>query len=308
MTYTYLLAGENLELAEAELKGFLRSQKIEESPKRKGRIAETEKHPQQLKRLGLTHEVTEKICETSTEKPEIDYRPENSFSVRVQNLTDEDFESKELEKQIGQKLSTEKNSVDLESPDEKIKAYYTGEKLIIGKIVQKIDRGLYQQRANQERPFSSPISLDPVLARALVNLSEASAGEKLIDPFCGTGGILIEAGLCGIGVYGLDIQKEMIDGCKRNLENYGIISHDIRQGDVAKINEVFDKDFEAIVTDLPYGKASKKPEKAVESFIEFLESYDRKTVFMYNEEEVGPYSADFEVYVHRSLTRYIFIV
>ncbi|WEL23071.1 methyltransferase domain-containing protein [Candidatus Nanohalovita haloferacivicina] len=308
MTYTYLLAGENLELAEAELKGFLRSQEIEEDPKREGRTAETEKHPEQLKRLGLTHEVTKKICETKLDKLEIDYRPEKSFSVRVQNLTDEDFESKELEKQIGQKISTEENSVDLENPDEKIKAYYTGEKLVIGKIVQEVDRGLYQQRANQERPFSSPISLDPVLARVLVNLSEVSAGEKLLDPFCGTGGILIEAGLCGIGVYGLDIQKEMVDGCQRNLENYGVISHDIRQGDVAEINETFEEEFNAVVTDLPYGKASKKPEKAVESFIEFLEDYSGKAVFMYNEKEVGPYSADFEVYVHKSLTRYIFIV
>jgi hypothetical protein len=34
---------------------------------------------------------------------------------------------------------------------------------------------------------------------------------------------------------------------------------------------------------------------------------DGKTVFMYNEEEVGCYEADFEIYVHGSLTRYLFV-
>jgi tRNA G10 N-methylase Trm11 len=49
MTYTYLLAGENLELAEAELNGFLKSQDIDERVKREGRLAETEAQPSQLR-------------------------------------------------------------------------------------------------------------------------------------------------------------------------------------------------------------------------------------------------------------------
>ena len=308
MTYTYLLAGENLELAEAELNGFLKSQNIDEEAEREGRLAETEAKPGQLRRLALTHEVTEKITETDPEELEIDYRPESSFAVRVENLSEHEIESKELEKQIGQAIESETNTVDLENPETVVKAYFTNEKIIIGEVVEDIDRGLFQKRKNQERPFSSPISLDPVLARVMVNLSEVSAGEKILDPFCGTGGLLIEAGLCGIGVYGLDIQEEMVKGSRENLEEYGIISHDIRQGDIAEIDKIFEESFDAVVTDLPYGKASVEEEEPVEKFLDFIEEFEGKTVFMYNEALVGGYEADFSVYVHKSLTRYIYII
>lgn len=148
--------------------------------------------------------------------------------------------------------------------------------------------------------------MDPVLARVLVNLSEVSAGESVLDPFCGTGGILIEAGLCGILPKGLDIQEKMVEGCKENLENYGILNHDIREGDISEVNDIFDE-YHAIITDLPYGKASQQKNEAVEKFLDLIENFDRKTVFMYNEASLGSYEADFEVYVHKSLTRYIFV-
>lgn len=308
MTYNYLLAGENLELAEAELNGFLRSQSIEDKAGREGRLMETESHPGQLKRLALTHEVTEKITETGLEKLEIGYRPTKTFAVRVENLSEKDIDSKELEKRIGQKIETENSTVDLENPEEVIKAYIIDEKVTIGKIIENIDRGLFQKRKNQERPFSSPISLDPVLARVMVNLSEISAGDKLLDPFCGTGGILIEAGLCGVGVYGLDIQEEMVKGSQKNLKEYGIISYDVRQGDIAETNRIFEESFDAVVTDLPYGKASVEEEKPVEKFLDFIEGFEEKAVFMYNEPSIGSYDADFSIYVHKSLTRYIYIV
>ena len=309
MTYTYLLAGENLELAEAELEGFLKSQRIDEEAKREGgRLAETDSHPGQLKRLALTHEVAEKITETKLELLEIDYTPENSFAVRVENLSEEEIDSKNLEKRIGHEIESENNTVDLENPNTVVKAYVTDKKVIIGEIVEDIDRGLFSKRENQKRPFSSPISLDPVLARAMTNLSEVSAGEKLLDPFCGTGGLLIEAGLCGVGVYGLDIQKDMVKGSQENLEEYGILSHDIRQGDIAELGEVFEQSFDAVVTDLPYGKASVEEKKPVRKFMKFLESFDGKAVFMYNKPSIGSYDADYSVYVHKSLTRYIYVL
>jgi len=250
MTYFYRLAGDNLELAEAELKGFLKAQDIEEEIQRDGNLAETENHPNQLRRLALTHEVIKKIDIEN-------FRPQGSYAVRAENLSDEDFDTQQIQKEIGEKISGLTNEVDLENPDTIVKAYKTGEKIVYGELIEDLPRGLFDKRSNEQRPFSSPISLDPVLARVMVNLSEVSAGEKVLDPFCGTGGILIEAGLCGIGVKGLDIQEEMVEGTEKNLEEYGVISHDIKQGDISKINELF-SNYSAVITDLPYGKASKK--------------------------------------------------
>ena len=288
-----------MELAEAELNGFLKAVGEDEKASRQDRLAFTDSQPEQLKRLALTHEVTEEI------NPE-DFRPEGSYAVRVENLSDKEIEKEEIESEIGQKISTDDNSVDLENPETIVKVYITEDQKFYGKLVEDIPRNLFKQRSNEKRPYSSPISMDPILARVLVNLSETSTGESLLDPFCGTGGILIEAGLCGIMPRGLDIQEEMVEGSKENLNNYGVINFDIQEGDISEIDELFDE-YNAVISDLPYGKASKQENDAVEKFLNFIEDFDRKTVFMYNEASLGDYKADFEVYVHNNLTRYIYL-
>jgi tRNA (guanine10-N2)-dimethyltransferase len=311
MSYTYLLAGENLELARCELKGFLNSQELSEEISGSKRLVETRNEPSQLKRLALTHEVGEKLSEfeiSNLEGFEPEFKPKRSFSVRAELLSGDIEDKESIEKTLGEKFSDECNSVDLESPETELKAYIDEKKIIVSEIVEDINRGLFENRVNQERPFSSPISLDPILARVLVNLSGIKPGEHVLDPFCGTGGILIEAGLCGIGVNGFDLQEKMVNGCRENLEEYGIISHDINQLDISNANNRDLGDFGAIVTDLPYGKSSKKTDEAVEHFLELLEGFEGICVFMYNEDELGSYEADFSVYVHKNLTRYIYVV
>jgi len=307
MTYTYLLAGENLDLAQKELEGLLGSQNLKKEVQRKQRIAITKQEPKLLKRLALTHEVSQLLSKTTLEELEITYRPKQSFSIRAKDLTENDRKEK-IENELGEKLSTEENSVDLENPKETIKAYILEDEVIIGKEITEIDRGLFEKRKNQKRPFSSPVSLDPVLARVLVNLSEVSAGGSVLDTFCGTGGILIEAGLCGIAVAGTDVKPEMIKGTRKNLEEYGVINHDIREEEVINAPDIFDRKFDAVITDLPYGKASFEENRPVEDFLKTLpELTDGKAIFMYNEKKIGDIEADFEIYVHKSLTRYIFI-
>ena len=305
MGYIYRLAGENLELAEAELKGFLESQDIEERPSRKGRLAETSSEPSQLKRLAQTHEISRKLFEGQLENYQPDLNLDGSFKVKAHNLTEQEIDKKGIEEQLGGKITGE---VNLEHPKNTIHVYQTEKSnYLIGLEVENIERTLFDERKNQERPFSSPISMDPKLARTLVNLSGAKPGTHLLDPFCGTGGILIEAGLCGIGVHGLDIQKEMVQGSSKNLEEYGIIAHDIQQGDIQEIDHLFNlENIETVISDLPYGKASKKTEEPVKGFLEFLEKFDGNTVFVYNEPELENHTYEHKVYVHGSLTRYIY--
>jgi len=309
MTYIYRLAGENIKLAEAEVKGFLRSQNIDEKPERQGRIAKTRSEPNQLKRLALVHEITQKKTEISIKELEEfdpDWKPENSFSIKCKVLKG-DRKAPKIEEVLGEKYSTEQNTVDLEKPETEIYAYLQEEKLVIGEIVQDINRGLFKERSNEKRPFSSPVSLDPVLARTLVNLSETKPGEAVLDPFCGTGGILIEAGLCAILTQGTDTKKEMVRGTRKNLEKYGIINHDIRELDAEKSLEEF-KETDTIITDLPYGKASKVEGEIKEKFLTLVENFDGKIVFMYDKPELSDLEAEFEIYVHKNLTRYVYSI
>ncbi|NIP34812.1 MAG: methyltransferase domain-containing protein, partial [Thermoplasmata archaeon] len=72
------------------------------------------------------------------------------------------------------------------------------------------------------RPFSHPISLHPKYARAMVNLAKVPLGGRILDPFCGTGGVLIEAALLGYEPLGSDIDPRMVEGSRRNLEAMGL--------------------------------------------------------------------------------------
>lgn len=310
MTYVYLLAGENLGLAAAELSGFLESQRVDPGTDRYGRLAiAADPEEGQLRRLGLVQEVSELLERGDTGKIEPGYSPGASFAVRAVDVNDAGHDTEALEQEVGRVLEGDDNAVDLENPEEELRLYLLEDEYLLARLVEDIDRSLFKKRGNEERPFSSPVSLDPVLARVLVNLSGAPPGSRVLDPFCGTGGILIEAGLCGIGVHGLDVQQEMVEGARENLEEYGIINHDIRQGRVSDAPGIFGHGFEAVVTDLPYGTASKVEGQPVEDLLEVApELAGGKTVFMSDQEEINGLKPDFEFYEHKSLTRYIYVM
>lgn len=308
MTYLYKLAGEDLELAEADLNGFLKSQEINEEAERNERIAETEAEPLQIRRLALTHEVSRKIGEYSPED-KIDYSIEDSFAVRAENIGEADHDTQKWEREVGEQLSNKDNSVDLEHPDTEIVLYLFEDQVVVGELVEELPRDKFRERENQKRPFSSPVSINPVQARLLVNLAEVKPGEKVLDPFCGTGGILIEAGLCGIAVHGTDIQGKMVEGSRKNLEEYGIIAHDIREISAEDAVEELDESFEAIITDLPYGKASFKESDVEKEFMEIVEEKCRgKAVFVSNKPDFQGLEPEHSIYVHKNLTRYIYII
>ncbi|MFH1450413.1 MAG: DNA methyltransferase [archaeon] len=123
----------------------------------------------------------------------------------------------------------------------------------------------FDQRYPRKRPFSHPTTLDPKLARCMVNLAQPDSGAQIFDPFCGTGGILLEAGLMGFKTIGIDIDSKMIEGCKKNLDHYGVKNFDITVDDFFKT-----KKRGVIVTDPPYGKSTSLPGKTVEEFYNLI--------------------------------------
>ena len=93
--------------------------------------------------------------------------------------------------------------------------------------------------------------MSPKLARCMVNLSRVKAGQLLLDPFCGTGGILIEAGLIGCKVMGSDIYWKMKNGAAINLDYFGITDYRTFNIDVREL-KMYEK-VSSVVTDPPYG-------------------------------------------------------
>jgi len=80
----------------------------------------------------------------------------------------------------------------------------------------KID---WANRLVLERKSLHPSMLEPRLCRAMVNLAKVKEGDTVVDPFCGTGGILIEAQEFKIRTLGYDILKKCAGGQnKTNLK------------------------------------------------------------------------------------------
>jgi tRNA (guanine10-N2)-dimethyltransferase len=89
----------------------------------------------------------------------------------------------------------------------------------------------------------------------MVNLARTREG-RMLDPFCGTGGILIEAGLAGLRIFGVDLDREMVEGCKSNLGFFNLRG-DVKEGDARTLENMFSRNFfDCIVTDPPYGRLS----------------------------------------------------
>jgi tRNA (guanine10-N2)-dimethyltransferase len=212
-----------------------------------------------LELLGMTHSVLRFIGSCEAEKGLITTlskrisRVEDSFSVRVKRIKhySKNLSAAGLEKSIGD--SIEGGSVDLEDPSVLFKGFLTSGRFVFGEKLLEIQRSRFEDRNPQNRPFFHPSSLSPILSRTLCNISGVMGGKRVLDPFCGTGGILIEAGLLGADVFGVDLDERMVRGARENLVHYDIEGC-VERGDSTK--EAFDDQFDVVITDPPYGRAS----------------------------------------------------
>ena len=173
----------------------------------------------------------------------------DSFRLRLHYLNQNKL-NKSSEKDFAKYIwrALKKPRVNLENPKTKIELFFVDDKAYCGLLIKE-NKEDFESRKAHLRPFPHPSSLHPKLARALVNITGIKDNETLLDPFCGTGGFLIEAGLMNIKIAGCDISKNMVKGSKENLKHFKIKNYEIIDKDALKIN----KKLGYIVTDLPYG-------------------------------------------------------
>lgn len=209
-------------------------------------------------RLGLTHRLGRYLgscelngLETLLRSIEL---PEGTACVRARKVEGlhPDVNTYELIKRIGNCLSPS-HAIDLTAPDHSLRVLLS-ERAHLFISDHEIDRRQFDRRKVAERPFFSPISLHPRYARALINLTRARRGDKVLDPFCGTGGIVLEAALMGMRAMGSDIDPAMVEGCARNLQHFGVEA-EVQVADVGEVPALFGK-VGAVATDPPYGRAA----------------------------------------------------
>ncbi len=235
------------------------------------------------------------------------------FYLRIRDSSD--CHSTPDEKDIGEKLGA-KGRVNFKNPDNIFIAYHVEKIWYLSKQIYQASYEKLQTRKAGMRPFFSPTSMDPRFSRFCINVADVPDGGTIMDPFCGTGGMLIEAGLLKYNVIGIDISQEMVIGTRLNLKFFGIHDYIVTRANFLEYSSTLKVD--AIVTDLPYGRSSSKAgietadlfSKLPEKMNEVLKD-DGSIILVTNTLE---YLHDFDdsfstlfilpLPIHRSLTRY----
>lgn len=282
------------------------------------------------KRLGYTHEVHELILKTNVtdlndDVLDVDWQKyiNENFAVRVKRIQSQ-IDTVGYERKLGALIldNTENIKVNLSKPNTLVRVVAYNEELFVGIEKIKLNKKHFEESKPHKRPFFYPGSMNPKLARCMVNLSRAKAGELLLDPFCGTGGILIEAGLIGCKVAGSDIYWKMQNGTAINLEHYGITDYRTFHLDVREL-KMYEK-VSSVVTDPPYGISTSTGDvDGDEIFKEFFHAiYDNMKDDAYlcmasphyvnlepMVDEVGfVIEEQYHIKMHRSLTRIISVI
>ncbi len=156
----------------------------------------------------------------------------------------------------------------------------------------------------------------------MFNLARGRRDHTFLDPFCGVGGVLIEAGLMGCHVIGIDVKEGMIRNCKKNLRHFQL-EGDLIISDAEKLPFKSTRAIDCIATDPPYGTSAstlkRETARMVSSFLsESLDILKRKSyiciaapmriqVSSLGENAGYKIIEKHRLYVHRSLTREIVV-
>jgi tRNA (guanine10-N2)-dimethyltransferase len=215
--------------------------------------------------------------------------------------------------------------VSLENPDVLFHVESGDGELVLGMTTQGRKKFNWRERRPRARKFFLPSAIYPKFARVLVNLSRVREGELFLDPFCGTGSLLIESAVLGMRSIGIDLTRWIARGALKNLKGFSLDFEAILRADSTSKSFPI-RSVDGIATDVPYGRASSTKGKDTERIIgEFLQgaadilssesSRSKYCVVMHpSHVELRFDHKSFElterhfVYVHRNLTRAISVL
>lgn len=194
---------------------------------------------------------------------------------------------------------------DLDAPNTIIDIVVVGDTAHIGiRLWEQSER--FESRRAHLLPQMHPSMMHPAIARAIVNISCA---RKVHDPFCGAGGLLLEAGLAGRHASGADIEGSMLAKARQNCSKFGL-RPTLRIADAT----MWLPRTQAIVTDMPYGKNTKPVALSVlfEAFLHrAAQSTRRVVVGLPTPLPIPPgwtLRAHMTSYVHKSMTKHFYVL
>jgi tRNA (guanine10-N2)-dimethyltransferase len=108
--------------------------------------------------------------------------PQKSYRVRAKRIKQASLPGNIVEWEVGRALFLRGFRAVLRCPEIELRAIIADDKVVLGREVACPDRSSFEARRPHLKPFFHPGVLMPRMARALVNLSLAMPGERLLDP------------------------------------------------------------------------------------------------------------------------------
>jgi len=239
------------------------------------------------------YNISEKDISLLIHKWAVNNLPRGSFAIRTRKIGEgiASLSSSSIEKGAGELIVSRYNNVDLETPQHEIVVILAGledqviyknefdilKPVIIWGLRRKLlNKNGFESRNPIERPFFKPVSLDARLARLMISLSHKPGWfpKIIIDPFCGTGGIAIEAIIQGINILASDLDPVMVEGTHKNLIwSKGKGKYAVHKCSIDNIVELWGRQEDcSFVFDPPYGRNSWKSDNGLDIFLKALKA------------------------------------
>ncbi len=231
------------------------------------------------------------------------------------------IDTQAVESRVGDVFAEAGIEIDLERPAHEFRVLIPPQsgppRFYLGWLACRPIRG-FATRQPTARPFEQPGTMDPQLARTVVNLSGVDPGGTLLDPMCGPGAIPLEAATMGVNAIAMDVQRRMAVGARTNLaalvDDSGRWNVLVGSADALPVREA-----DVVVFDAPYGRQSpivhESAEGLVRSTLTAATGVVDRCVAVYDRPIEGLIEGtdwhlvtSFERRVHRSLTRHIAIL
>jgi len=182
-----------------------------------------------------------------------------SFAVRIRRVrgSSPKIDTLALERMIGEVIhrQAKKAKVNLRSPEKTFFGILAEDRFLFGLKMAEIKAGEFVERGTRKRAFFHSATMPAKMARCMVNLAQPKTGDLVLDPFCGTGSFLIEAGLIGCRLMGLDVMRSMVEGSLRNLSLHGLEPAGMIVAD-ARHMPLAEASVDCVATDPPYGTSA----------------------------------------------------
>lgn len=229
---------------------------------------------------------------------------------------------------ISEKLSPSRPYVSRSNPSIDFRFIFLDDnRALVAILLKKYRKDRFQYRWTEKRPYSQPSALTPYHSLVLYNLASAKPcgndscidfSEPFLDPFAGTGSVLIESALQGVYSIGIDLNYKQIRGSRRNIIQLGL--HAVV--DLVISDSVYmplrGDSFRAIAFDPPYGRAAsthgRDPRLLLEATLETVRKILKRSgraVFLSidkNKISANETNRICEILEHSSLIRHLYVM